>query len=167
MLLHQRANHTDQTQRLQKINMHVTISQYETSSKNQICPVKVQIPSEHDLHTREKNSMEQEAFWHEVKVVCCLLTPFLHSCMKLITFQCIHKTDNLISNYKVCLQAQTESLFTGQNLLCKSDNCRRSFVSETLQCRQLSWINYVGDSRFWTVSPSLLAYEAQTHLAKR
>ena len=41
-----------------------------------------------------KNSLEQEVFWHEVKVVCCPPTPFLHSCMKLITFQCIYETDN-------------------------------------------------------------------------
>ena len=33
---------------------------------------------EHNLTVREKNSLEQAAFLHEVKVVCCLPTPFLH-----------------------------------------------------------------------------------------
>ena len=32
---------------------------------------------EHNLPITEKNSLEQAAFWHEVKVVCCLLTPLL------------------------------------------------------------------------------------------
>ena len=35
-------------------------------------------PPEHNLPTREKKSSEQAAFWHEVKVHCCLPTPFLH-----------------------------------------------------------------------------------------
>ena len=30
---------------------------------------------EHNLTVREKNSLEQVAFWHEVKVVCCLPIP--------------------------------------------------------------------------------------------
>ena len=33
---------------------------------------------EHNLPITEKNSLEQAAFWHEVKVVCCLLTPILY-----------------------------------------------------------------------------------------
>ena len=32
---------------------------------------------EYNLPITEKNSLEQAAFWHEVKVVCCLLTPLL------------------------------------------------------------------------------------------
>ena len=32
---------------------------------------------EYNLLITEKNSLEQAAFWHEVKVVCCLLTPLL------------------------------------------------------------------------------------------
>ena len=32
-------SYADQTQQLQKINMHVTTSQYETIGKNQICSV--------------------------------------------------------------------------------------------------------------------------------
>ena len=45
-------------------------------------------PPEHNLHvpTREKNSLEQAASWHDVKVVCCVLTPFSHA--KFITLQC-------------------------------------------------------------------------------
>ena len=35
-------------------------------------------PPEHNLPTRGKKSSEQAAFWHEVKVHCCLPTPFLH-----------------------------------------------------------------------------------------
>ena len=65
-----------------------------------------------------KNLLEKAAFWHEVKVVCCL-----HA--KLITFQCTQVTDDdladrLIGNYKtrrrnvavpnVCLQTLTLSL---------------------------------------------------------
>ena len=32
-------------------------------------------PPEHNLLVREKHSLEQAAFWHEVKVVCCPPTP--------------------------------------------------------------------------------------------
>ena len=66
--------------------MHVTISQCEISDKNNIFSFKTK-PSR-----AEKNSLEKAAFWLEVKVVCCLPTPLLHA--KLITFQCIHVTDN-------------------------------------------------------------------------
>ena len=31
----------------------------------------------HNFPAGEKNSLEQAAFWHEVKVLCCLLIPFL------------------------------------------------------------------------------------------
>ena len=32
----------------------------------------------YNLPARKKNLLEQAAFWHEVKVVCCLPTSFLH-----------------------------------------------------------------------------------------
>ena len=44
----------------------------------------------------KKNALEQAAFWHEVKVVRCLPTPFTHE--KLITFQCIQVTDNDVAD---------------------------------------------------------------------
>ena len=49
-------------------------------------------PPEHNLPAREKNSLEKAVFWHEVKAVCCLPTPFLDA--KLITYQCIQVTHN-------------------------------------------------------------------------
>ena len=59
----------------QKINMHITTSQYEISDKNHISSVKTFFLT---IRTRQrKHSLEQAAFWHEV-VVCCLPTPFLH-----------------------------------------------------------------------------------------
>ena len=58
----------------QKINMRVTTSQYETSGKNNAHLLS------HNLPAREKtHCMEQAVAWHEVKVVCCLLTPLLHT----------------------------------------------------------------------------------------
>ena len=56
-----------------KINMRVTTSQYETSGKNNAHLLS------HNLPAGEKNSLEQAVVWHEVKVVCCLLTPLLHT----------------------------------------------------------------------------------------
>ena len=53
--------------------MRVTTSQYEIIGKNQFAQSKRFSP-EHNLPITEKNSLEQAAFWHEVKVVCCLLT---------------------------------------------------------------------------------------------
>ena len=76
MLLHQRANYADQKQWPQEINMHVTTSQFEISSKNHIWSVKT-FPPEHNYPSEKKKKLlEQAAFWHEVKVVCCLPTPF-------------------------------------------------------------------------------------------
>ena len=49
--------------------MRVTTSQYEISGKNHICSVKT-FSFRYNLPAREKNSLEQAAFWHEVKVVC-------------------------------------------------------------------------------------------------
>ena len=59
----------------QKVNMRVTTSQFEISVKNHIGQ-NVFLPSV--IYPSEKKKLEQAAFWHEVKVVCCLLTPFLH-----------------------------------------------------------------------------------------
>ena len=49
-------------------------------------------PPEHNLPTREKKSSEQAAFWHEVKVHCCLPTPFLHlnDFFHLFSYSCIY-----------------------------------------------------------------------------
>ena len=41
----------------------------QLAAKIHICPVKTFLPK-HNLPGREKNSLEQAAFWHEVKVVC-------------------------------------------------------------------------------------------------
>ena len=55
--------------------MRVMTSQYEISGKNHICSVKT-FSFRCNLPAREKNSLEQAAFWHELKVVCCLPTSF-------------------------------------------------------------------------------------------
>ena len=55
----------------QKINKCVTTSQYKTNSK-----INEYLLS-HNLPAGEKKSLEQAAFWHAVKVLCCLLIPFL------------------------------------------------------------------------------------------
>ena len=53
MRLYQRANHADQKQQPQKINMHVATSQHETGGKNRIvCSVKMWTPPEHNLPVR-------------------------------------------------------------------------------------------------------------------
>ena len=55
----------------QKINKCVTTSQYKTNGK-----INEYLLS-HNLPAGEKKSLEQAAFWHAVKVLCCLLIPFL------------------------------------------------------------------------------------------
>ena len=50
----------------QKINMRITTSQYETSGKNNTHLLRRNLPA------GGEKSLEQAAFWHEVKVVCCL-----------------------------------------------------------------------------------------------
>ena len=55
--------------------MRVPTSQYEISGKNHICSVKTFSSGAKSTHQRKKNSVEQAVFWHEVKVVCWLLTP--------------------------------------------------------------------------------------------
>ena len=55
----------------QKINKRVTTSQYKTNGKiTEYLLIR-------NLPAGEKNSLEQAAFWHEVKVLLCLLIPFL------------------------------------------------------------------------------------------
>ena len=53
----------------QKTNKRVTTFQYKTNGK-----INAYLLS-HNLPAGEKNSLEQAAFWHEVKVLCCLLMP--------------------------------------------------------------------------------------------
>ena len=50
--------------KLQKMNMRVTTSQYQTSGKNNAHLLSRNLPA------GEKNSLEQAAFWHEVKKSC-------------------------------------------------------------------------------------------------
>ena len=40
----------------------------------------------HNFPAGEKNSLEQAAFWHEVKVLCCLLIPFLLTAYVVVYF---------------------------------------------------------------------------------
>ena len=53
----------------QKINKRVTTSPYKTNGKT------TEYLLIHNLPAGEKNSLDQAAFWHEVKVLCCLLIP--------------------------------------------------------------------------------------------
>ena len=55
----------------QKIDERITSFQYKTN-----CKIYEYLLS-HNLPAGEKNSLEQAAFWHEVRVLCCLLIPFL------------------------------------------------------------------------------------------
>ena len=65
LFLHQRANHADQKHKLQKINMLVTTSQYETSSKNNAHLLSQNVEPTRACSTNSrKNSLEQAAFWH-------------------------------------------------------------------------------------------------------
>ena len=57
----------------QKIDMRVATPQYETSGENNAHLLS------HNVPAGEKNSLEQTVVWHEVKVVCCFLTPLLHT----------------------------------------------------------------------------------------
>ena len=76
MLLHQRANHADQKQQKpQKVrDMRDTTSQFEISGKNHISQ-NVFLPSVIYPSEKKKKKLEQAAFWHEVKVVCCGTEP--------------------------------------------------------------------------------------------
>ena len=75
--------------------MRVTTSQYEKSGKNHICSVKTFSSRAWSNRPRKKNSLEQAAFWHEVKVVCCLLTP-LFTLSRFFTCNkyCLQATDD-------------------------------------------------------------------------
>ena len=57
--------------------MRVTTFSMKQSAKTKFPQLKRFSP-EHDLPITEKNLLEQAAFWHEVKVVCDLLTPLLY-----------------------------------------------------------------------------------------
>ena len=78
MLLHQRANHmlTRHNNHRKSICVSRALSMKQ-SAKIKFAQLKRFSP-EHNLPITEKNSLEQAAFWHEVKVVCCLLTPLLY-----------------------------------------------------------------------------------------
>ena len=65
------------------VNMRVTTSQFEISGKNHISQ-NVFLPSVIYPSEKKKKKLEQAAFWHEVKVVCCLPNPFLHYFILLI-----------------------------------------------------------------------------------
>ena len=59
-------------QKRQKIDTCVTTSKFTFAQSKCFSP-------KHNLPVRENNLLEQAAFWHEVKVVSCLLNPpFLH-----------------------------------------------------------------------------------------
>ena len=57
--------------------MRVMTSHYEISVKPHLLSQNLTLQS--IIYPPEKkNILEQIAFWHEVKVVCCLMTPFSH-----------------------------------------------------------------------------------------
>ena len=68
--------------RPEKINMRVTTFQYELYFNK---PPKFtfaqskRFPPKHNLPNKENNSSEEAAFWHEVKVVCCLPIPLFYT----------------------------------------------------------------------------------------
>ena len=76
----------------------------------------------------KENSLEQAAFWHQVKVKCCLPTPFLHA--KLITLiynlanrrSAINRQEGGIAASKVCLKALPLSLPSPPNFFSLSPN---------------------------------------------
>ena len=41
-------------------------------------PQSKRFPPKHNLPDKENNSLEQAAFWHEVKVMCCLPIPLFY-----------------------------------------------------------------------------------------
>ena len=68
--------------RPEKIDMRVTTPQYELYFNK---PPKFtfaqskRFPPKHNLPNKENNSLEEAAFWHEVKVVCCLPIPLFYT----------------------------------------------------------------------------------------
>ena len=59
----------------QKINKRVTTSQYKTNGK-----INEYLLS-HNLPAGGKNLLEQAAFWHKVKVLCCRTDPLFTHCI--------------------------------------------------------------------------------------
>ena len=59
--------------------MHVTtdLSVWNKQQKSHSLSQNVFLPSIIYPSEEKKNSLEQAAFWQEVKVMCCLSTPFL------------------------------------------------------------------------------------------
>ena len=51
------------------------------------------------IYQPEKKSVEQAAFWHKVKVVCCLPPPFLHSVR---WFEHFWRVSKCSLNYNIC-----------------------------------------------------------------
>ena len=83
---------------------------------------------QHIIYHQRKNSLEQAAFWHQVKVKCCLLTPFLHA--KLTTLidnladrrSAINRQEGGIAASKVCVKALPLSLPSPPNFFALSPN---------------------------------------------
>ena len=83
---------------------------------------------QHIIYHQRKNSLEQAAFWHQVKVKCCLLTPFLHA--KLTTLidnladrrSAINRQEGGIAASKVCLKALPLSLPSPPNFFALPPN---------------------------------------------
>ena len=79
---------------------------------------------QHIIYHQRKNSLEQAAFWHQVKVKYCLPTPFLHA--KMTTLMLLTEDQQRfvlrlspfpsLSFQLFCPSTQTESLFTGYML---------------------------------------------------
>ena len=80
------------------------------------------------VYHQRKNSLEQAAFWLQVKVKCCLLTPFLHA--KLTTLidnladrrSAINRQEGGIAASKVCVKALPLSLPSPPNFFALSPN---------------------------------------------
>ena len=79
MLLHQRVNHADQKQWPQKITEYAChdLSVWNKRQESHLISQNVFLQSIiYPSEKKKKKILEQAAFWHEVKVVCCLPTPF-------------------------------------------------------------------------------------------
>ena len=81
-LLHQRANHQScQPETITSENQHACrdLSAWNRPQKSHSLHSQNVDPSRAYSTCKRKYSLEQAAFWHKVKVVCCLPTHFLHS----------------------------------------------------------------------------------------
>ena len=93
---------------------------------------------QHIIYHQRKNSLEQAAFWHQVKVKCCLLTPFLHA--KLTTLidnladrrSAINRQEGGIAASKVCLKALPLSLPSPPNFFGPSP--KQKACSQAICC---------------------------------